>query len=661
MKKLIYLIVVLLSFNTNVLSQSPDLFKFQAVARNSQGTIISNDNVDIIVGIIKDEPNGIEVYNESHSVLTNQNGYVNLNIGAGQNSTGDFSSIDWSTGTYYIELTLNGNVLGTSQLLSVPYSKFADKANEDDPVFTESPSSGITTADIDFWNSKNLLIFESVDDMKNAQLNPGQFYKCKRYHANGAYVNDLNYIATSPGQGVQADGFGNHLCSNGNIAVLINDSKEINVLKLGVVNDGNIDNSQFEGKNYIQGAIDYVLNLSEKPAILFPSGTYKYSIAPNFAYEGFVLNGAGKRNTIFKYVGLEKEAFMLDATFKDTTKIELVYSIGLNNFTIEGNTNTKTLLYIRNCSHLNFENINVRNCSPEGSVGFDFNFTVKGNFKNLTCSKNEDPNFIQNMPEIGIYLHNSIRSGHNYFSSDNLFTNIIIEGCEVGVKLNMADQNTFIGGTSEGNTKYGVQIGEHLHYGYGNRYNTFIGVGFEHVKETVIADVVDYGISNKFINCYSSNRFIIKNEFCSIDGGYHNNIDIESTAKYTTLNNLYYSHWDDNAKIVNTGKSSTIKRVINSKTGELFLNKKPRKGIQVTGSPFTYKNNSYYPEQVVIRGGTVSYVEFKRGASSGDDTTVIGGNGSNLPENNIYIVLPGDELVVHYTVAPDMFTIPLTW
>ena len=73
---------------------------------------------------------GTAVYTETFAPTTNAYGLVNLEIGTGT-STDDFSTIDWSNGPYFIETALDviGGatyvVMGTSQLMSVPYALYA--------------------------------------------------------------------------------------------------------------------------------------------------------------------------------------------------------------------------------------------------------------------------------------------------------------------------------------------------------------------------------------------------------------------------------------------------------------------------------------------------------------------------------------------------------
>ena len=78
------------------------------------------------------------VFTETHYVPTDDLGQVNLVIGQGTPSTGTFSELDWSLGSYYlgIELSINGPndyvAMGTTQLLSVPYALHAKTAQTAD-------------------------------------------------------------------------------------------------------------------------------------------------------------------------------------------------------------------------------------------------------------------------------------------------------------------------------------------------------------------------------------------------------------------------------------------------------------------------------------------------------------------------------------------------
>ena len=60
---------------------------------------------------------------------------MSIEIGGGMNTTGNFSSIDWSNGPYYLKREVdpvggtNYTIIGTSQFLSVPYAMYATIAD----------------------------------------------------------------------------------------------------------------------------------------------------------------------------------------------------------------------------------------------------------------------------------------------------------------------------------------------------------------------------------------------------------------------------------------------------------------------------------------------------------------------------------------------------
>ncbi|MBI4647515.1 MAG: hypothetical protein HY738_13235 [Bacteroidia bacterium] len=115
-------------------AQSPQAFKYQAVIRNSEGKVLYNQLVSLRISILQDSPLGDIVYVETHDIATNEYGIANLNIGEGEVVTGVFADIAWGSTSHFVktELDITGNqqyeFIGTSQLLSVPYALYAEKA-----------------------------------------------------------------------------------------------------------------------------------------------------------------------------------------------------------------------------------------------------------------------------------------------------------------------------------------------------------------------------------------------------------------------------------------------------------------------------------------------------------------------------------------------------
>ena len=113
-------------------AQVPQKMSYQAVVRNSAGTLVSETELPVIVSILQGSEDGESVYTETHQVKTNKNGLISLEIGAGfAEGNNDFSTIDWANGPYFImtQVIVEGlPITITSELLSVPYAQYAETA-----------------------------------------------------------------------------------------------------------------------------------------------------------------------------------------------------------------------------------------------------------------------------------------------------------------------------------------------------------------------------------------------------------------------------------------------------------------------------------------------------------------------------------------------------
>jgi uncharacterized protein (TIGR02145 family) len=114
------------------LAQSPQKFAYQSVIRNAGNQLVANQNVGIKISILQGNATGSAVYAETHSPLTNANGLATLEIGGGAVLSGNFATINWANGPFFVktEIDLNGGsnytITNTSQLLSVPYALYAN-------------------------------------------------------------------------------------------------------------------------------------------------------------------------------------------------------------------------------------------------------------------------------------------------------------------------------------------------------------------------------------------------------------------------------------------------------------------------------------------------------------------------------------------------------
>lgn len=139
MKKISFLIysfflIVCVLNPQQINAQAPQKFSYQAVLRNINNTLISSTPVSMKISVLQGTSNGLAVYVETQNVISNANGLVTLEIGAGTVVSGTFTAINWATGPYFIKTETDPNggsvysITGTRQLISVPYALYSANA-----------------------------------------------------------------------------------------------------------------------------------------------------------------------------------------------------------------------------------------------------------------------------------------------------------------------------------------------------------------------------------------------------------------------------------------------------------------------------------------------------------------------------------------------------
>jgi len=130
MKKL-FTFLASITLSVMLFAQAPQSFSYQTVIRDASWTVLDNQSVGIKISILDDAANGTVVYEESHNATTSQIGLINLAVGDGTVMSGTFNTIDWGNYIYFIEVSVdvtggsNYQVMGTTQLRSVPYALYA--------------------------------------------------------------------------------------------------------------------------------------------------------------------------------------------------------------------------------------------------------------------------------------------------------------------------------------------------------------------------------------------------------------------------------------------------------------------------------------------------------------------------------------------------------
>ena len=105
-------------------------FNYQAVVRDAAGDPVVNQSVGVLVRIIEGSATGSVVYNETHTVTSNDQGVITFLVGGGT-SGANFLAIDWSKQNQWIDVQVditggtNYVQIGTSKLQFVPYAMYA--------------------------------------------------------------------------------------------------------------------------------------------------------------------------------------------------------------------------------------------------------------------------------------------------------------------------------------------------------------------------------------------------------------------------------------------------------------------------------------------------------------------------------------------------------
>jgi hypothetical protein len=146
MKKL-YTILAALFLTAIAFAQAPEKMSYQAVVRDSGDALVTSQPVGMQISILQTTATGTAVYVEIQTPTTNVNGLVSLEIGTGSVVSGDFTTIDWSTDSYFIKTEIDPaggttyTITGTSQLMSVPFALYAKTSGDGaGPIGPQGPA-----------------------------------------------------------------------------------------------------------------------------------------------------------------------------------------------------------------------------------------------------------------------------------------------------------------------------------------------------------------------------------------------------------------------------------------------------------------------------------------------------------------------------------------
>lgn len=170
---------------TILYAQAPQKFKYQSVARDASGQELLNSPIGLRFSLHELSQTGTIIYQETHAVVTNAFGLFSVNIGEGTPTVGTFGSIDWSTGSKFLEIEadLDGGIIyapfGTTELMSVPYALFAQSSGV--PLLPVGNEPGNTP----YWDGTSWIVNSSNIYNAGSKVGIGTSLPLQRLHVNG--------------------------------------------------------------------------------------------------------------------------------------------------------------------------------------------------------------------------------------------------------------------------------------------------------------------------------------------------------------------------------------------------------------------------------------------------------------------------------------------
>jgi hypothetical protein len=274
MKKL-YTLLAIFIINFISLAQAPEKMSYQAVIRDASDALLVSTPIGIQVSILEGSAMGTPVYVETHTPTTNANGLISIEVGNGVLVSGNFETIDWSTGSYYISTEVDPTggtsytINGTSQLLSVPYALFAkNSGGVSGAEWTtngnniNNSNSGSVIVGTNTNNSNLNFLVTNNSSPKAAIGNQGGFNNINSGELH--FAEDTNYGAGECGIKFQHNGAANNLylmgaCSAPDTIARFNRNGYTNLrqLRIGVNYNSNATNILS-----VDGASDFIGNVT---------------------------------------------------------------------------------------------------------------------------------------------------------------------------------------------------------------------------------------------------------------------------------------------------------------------------------------------------------------------------------------------------------------
>lgn len=148
MKKnyILLLLTILFSGITIAQETQKNFINYQGVARNASNELMAGEAMAIGVALKFGTVSASSVYEESHLITTDANGVFSLLIGNGSHVNGDYNSLPWGSAATFVTVSMNGNELGTTEMMAVPYAISSGDADDQSAaeVLYDNSASGLS-------------------------------------------------------------------------------------------------------------------------------------------------------------------------------------------------------------------------------------------------------------------------------------------------------------------------------------------------------------------------------------------------------------------------------------------------------------------------------------------------------------------------------------
>ncbi|HOK27111.1 MAG TPA: tail fiber domain-containing protein [Bacteroidales bacterium] len=562
--RFLFSFILTLSSALCALSQTPQGFNYQAIARDgATGNPIINQSLPVRLTIQSDSLSGI-IWQEVHaSVTTNSFGLFNVIVGKGTRQASStvpkFSDIDWKVTPRFImtEVYYDGEwkLMGSSRLWSVPYSMTAAELTGSVKKLTVAgETSNMEEALFEVKNKEGKTVFAVynegvrvyVDDGISGKGVKGGFAIGSFDSSKGIYQDYFivtpdsirAYINTDTLKGVKGGfaigGFDPSKAVREEFLRVTRDSTRVYLNNTGTKGrKGGFAIGSFDDSK--GGLIDYML-VSRDSIRLYIKEEQK-GVKGGFAIGSFDDSKAGK----IQYLSVSTNR--TNVQVKDTI---LGFSV-----TNVQSTGAADFMRIDKLNAFIGHETGVK-VTPS-SLGSQGKYNVFLGYQ----SGNSNTEGYRN-----VFM--GYRSGmKNTIAEDNVFI-----GTETGINNQTGNANTFIGyragfsTTTSENTFVGHGTG---YYNESGKYNTFLGKGAGSFHESGDYNVfLGWGAGNN--NGYGS-----KNVFIGAGAGNNNsgssNIIIGFSADVSGSNNLWINNGFSTTPLI-SGNFSTRKVIINGKAGD---------------------------------------------------------------------------------------------